>query len=91
MRFGESLGEELWEMCNKAFDRLPLAAVIDHEIFCIHGGIPRPVQEHSSEIHAIMSVPKIASIMPAYEYEEEWAKQVRAICLSPRLYSTCII
>ena len=31
--FGDDKGEEVWEECNQAFDRLPLAAVIDHEIF----------------------------------------------------------
>jgi hypothetical protein len=24
--------------------------VIDHEIFCIHGGIPRPVEEFETEV-----------------------------------------
>jgi diadenosine tetraphosphatase ApaH/serine/threonine PP2A family protein phosphatase len=42
-RFGVEVGEHVWEECNQAFDRLPLAAVIDHEIFCIHGGFPRPI------------------------------------------------
>eukprot|EP01084_Bolivina_argentea_P239607 402687_1 len=43
-RFGEIVGEEIWEECNRVFDRLPLAAVIDHDIFCVHGGIPRPLK-----------------------------------------------
>ena len=37
-RFGPYLGEMIWEECNRTFDRLPLSAVIDQEIFCIHGG-----------------------------------------------------
>ena len=41
-RFGMSKGKNVWERCNQVFDRLPLSAVIDNEIFCIHGGIPRP-------------------------------------------------
>ena len=36
-RFGEARGEEVWEELNCVFDRLPLAAVIDRDIFCIHG------------------------------------------------------
>lgn len=32
-RFGADRGEQVWEECNLAFDRLPLAAIIDHEIF----------------------------------------------------------
>lgn len=45
-RFGQEIGESVWEECNQAFDRLPLSAIIDHEIFCIHGGFPRPVKEY---------------------------------------------
>ena len=32
----------MWEACNLAFDRLPLAAIVDKKVFCVHGGIPRP-------------------------------------------------
>ncbi|KAK2954711.1 putative Serine/threonine-protein phosphatase [Blattamonas nauphoetae] len=35
-------GEDVYWAINRAFDCLPLAAIIDHEIFCVHGGIPRP-------------------------------------------------
>lgn len=38
---------------TRTFDRLPLSAVIDHEIFCIHGGIPRPVPEYDTEIQVL--------------------------------------
>ncbi|KAH9261175.1 hypothetical protein BASA81_000879 [Batrachochytrium salamandrivorans] len=41
-RFGESKGCVVWEECNRVFDRMPLAAIIDKTIFCVHGGIPRP-------------------------------------------------
>lgn len=49
-RFGDELGEEVWEGCNAVFDRLPLASVIDHDIFCVHGGIPRPLPESTSRV-----------------------------------------
>ncbi|XP_063846075.1 uncharacterized protein LOC135091949 isoform X1 [Scylla paramamosain] len=40
VKFGESLGHNVWEAVNNAFDHMPLAAVIDDQVFCIHGGIP---------------------------------------------------
>ena len=51
---------QVWEECNQAFDRLALAAVIDQDIFCIHGGIPRPIDDFTNEIQAIMAVPNVA-------------------------------
>mmetsp|Transcript_31866 Transcript_31866/g.53761 ORF Transcript_31866/g.53761 Transcript_31866/m.53761 type:complete len:599 (+) Transcript_31866:106-1902(+) len=80
-RFGLEMGETVWEECNQTFDRLPLSAVIDHEIFCIHGGIPRPIDSKMTEIESILAMPNIVSIMPAYDHEEDWMKQVGTDCI----------
>ena len=75
------LGELVWEEVNQTFDRLPLAAIIDKEFFCIHGGIPRLTEGTSSEMEAIMTVPTVAGVMPAYKHETNWTKQVAADCI----------
>ena len=79
-RFGPQIGDQIWEECNPAFDRLPMAAVIDHDIFCIRRD-PRPVNGFRAEIQQIMALPKVAAIMPSYEHEEEWMKQVAGDCI----------
>ena len=52
------------EACNQAFDRMPLAGVIDQDIFCVHGGIPRPVSSNpgATRIQDILAVPKVAGM-----------------------------
>ena len=71
----------MWEEVNQSFDRLPLAAVIDKEFFCIHGGIPRLVEGAVNEMDAINTVPKVAGVMPAYKHETTWSKQIAADCI----------
>ena len=65
---------------------MPLAAVIDQDIFCVHGGIPRPVTanhdgSYGSRIQDILSVPRIAGINPPLEFEDEHHQQVASDCI----------
>lgn len=69
-RFGDSAGYRVWEACNQAFDRMPLAGVIDQDIFCVHGGIPRPVSSNpgATRVQDILAVPKVAGMYVHLEY-----------------------
>lgn len=35
----EASADELWEKCNRLFDFMPLAAIVDGRLFCVHGGL----------------------------------------------------
>jgi hypothetical protein len=66
-RFGDVRGRQLWDQVNSAFDRLPLAATIDNDVFCVHGGIPRPPMMSSSPqaaamLSEIQRLPAVASL-----------------------------
>lgn len=39
----QQLGIQVWETLNKTFDLMPVAATIDDQIFCSHGGIPTSI------------------------------------------------
>ena len=79
-RFGDDVGYRVWEACNQIFDRLPLAAVIDQDVFCVHGGIPRPIS-NQTRIQDILSVPRVAGINPPYEHEDDRYQQVASDCI----------
>ena len=40
IKFGATLGTELWEHFNQVFDCMPVCAIVESKIFCAHGGIP---------------------------------------------------
>lgn len=79
-RFGDDLGYRIWEQTNQVFDRMPLAAVIDQDIFCVHGVIPRPIGGET-RIQDILNVPKVAGINPPYEHEGDNYQQVASDCI----------
>ena len=56
-RYGVNEGKNIWAMANSVFDYLPFAATIDDVIFCVHGGIPRPLSPDESALDSINMIP----------------------------------
>eukprot|EP00899_Mesostigma_viride_P027752 jgi/Mesvir1/8161/Mv12469-RA.2 len=46
-RLGEHDGKEAWKRFNKVFNWMPLAAMIENKIICMHGGIGRSIERLS--------------------------------------------
>jgi hypothetical protein len=76
-------GTQVWEAVNQVFDRMPLAGVIDNDIFCVHGGFPRPVRDGdmSSQVEDILSLPRVAGVSPPYDHESGLSQQMASDCL----------
>ncbi|GJP53245.1 hypothetical protein CLOM_g12420 [Closterium sp. NIES-68] len=51
-RMGEQAGIWAWQRINQLFNWLPLAALIEKKIICMHGGIGRSIQ-HVSQIEEL--------------------------------------
>ena len=58
---------EVWKNCNEVFDLLPLGAVIDDKIFCVHGGLS-PSVISISDVRKQNNINKIIILFPFYYY-----------------------
>ncbi|KAH0789368.1 Ser/Thr protein phosphatase [Histomonas meleagridis] len=49
----------VWSLCNEIFDLLPISAIIDKRVFCVHGGLSRelPLIEHIDLLQRRMELP----------------------------------
>lgn len=77
-KFGEQLGQELWQAVNQAFDTMPIAAIVDSKIFCCHGGIPPPwLCPVASAINSIPSPLHEPDVQSPLAWEIMWNDPIR--------------
>jgi len=63
-RLGQRGGERVWNKINEVFDWMPLAALIDDRILCLHGGLGR-------NISSLQQIESIARPLRMSESEKE--------------------
>ncbi|XP_067934839.1 uncharacterized protein [Watersipora subatra] len=69
-KFGEQVGLRVWDTINECFDVMPVAAVIDSKIFCVHGGIPS-MSHSDGTLTAIDDIP-VPLADPEFESPLAW-------------------
>lgn len=52
-KYGEEHGNKIFELINNVFDCLPVAAVIDEGVFCVHGGIPKATIDLQTIVNSV--------------------------------------
>jgi len=64
-KFGRNLGHSIWETINRAFDHMPICAIVDESIFCAHGGIPTSLLKIEELQNIPVPLPEPESQCPA--------------------------
>lgn len=75
LTYGVKDGDELWRAFNRCFEYMPLAAVIDKKVFCVHAGIPRYLARNPScdILETIASIPRPPNITDDLVFDLIWA------------------
>lgn len=76
-RYGVNTGKNVWMMANSVFDCLPFAATIDDVIFCVHGGIPRPLSPDETALESINNIPCPTAVR--VNVTDERSKQIKQL------------
>jgi serine/threonine-protein phosphatase PP1 catalytic subunit len=82
-------GVQMWHRLSEAFDELPIAALVEGTILCVHGGLPTKASE-SLEIEEIRTLTK--GDLSGWAYELMWndsspAKGIRENQRGPGTYT----
>eukprot|EP00668_Euglena_longa_P042281 GGOE01055857.1.p1 GENE.GGOE01055857.1~~GGOE01055857.1.p1 ORF type:complete len:471 (-),score=156.20 GGOE01055857.1:399-1781(-) len=69
--WGPKQGEAIWNDFNTFFDGLAFAAVVDERIFCVHGGIPRPLDDRSIDPLQLLRDPVFPIFTELWPHDED--------------------
>jgi hypothetical protein len=74
---GTVKGKKVWEVFNNCFDQMPISAILDQKVFCVHGGVPRQLMRARERIlQEIDHIPKVASCFPIVACTHELTRSV---------------
>eukprot|EP00820_Chromera_velia_P016769 Cvel_26242.t1-p1 / transcript=Cvel_26242.t1 / gene=Cvel_26242 / organism=Chromera_velia_CCMP2878 / gene_product=Serine/threonine-protein phosphatase BSL1, putative / transcript_product=Serine/threonine-protein phosphatase BSL1, putative / location=Cvel_scaffold3095:295-15614(-) / protein_length=1417 / sequence_SO=supercontig / SO=protein_coding / is_pseudo=false len=72
-KLGANEGESVWQRVNDVFEFLPLAALVEDSVLCVHGGIGSSVQSLAD----LQGIPKPISVIS--EIKEDTTMQQRIV------------